>query len=161
MCEACGMANERRSWNQCVCEECDVRTFSRYMSYTCSRFGQQPLCFERRVYSHEQIRLLCGPVRTGPRQDEGLADWPFAVTRSWTLFADDIKVVKHGLEAAFGIGAEVLHALDTQGKDAHLAARSIFIDLQKQGPGEVPFMRLAIPVGNSRGAYIQGGTFQI
>ncbi len=72
------------------------------------------------------------------------------MTRSWTLFADDIKVVKYGLEAAFGNGAEVYHALNSEGKTAHAAARSIFKVLQAQGPPEIPFKRHIQPTGGCR-----------
>jgi len=57
------------------------------------------------------------------------------------LFTDDIKVVKHGLEAAFGSGAEVHHALNSEGKTAHLTAKAILKALQLQGPLEILLRR--------------------
>ena len=112
------------------------------------------ICTQRRIYDDEQLRPLSRPICTGPRQEAGYPNWPFPVTRSWTLFSDDIKVMKHGVEAAFGVGAEVFHALNSEGKTAHVTAQVVLRGFQLQGSSEVPFRRHAPPSSDLRRASI-------
>ena len=102
------------------------------------------------MYSDDQLRPISRPVCTGPRQEDGSPSWPFPVTRAWTLFQDDIKVVKHGIEAAFGDGAEVHHALNSAGQMSHVSAQVVLKGLQMQGSSEVALRREFPADGNKR-----------
>ncbi|WWD15727.1 hypothetical protein CI109_100149 [Kwoniella shandongensis] len=132
VCHKCGLAQERNKWNGWNCEAC-----------------LHSVCPKRRIYSDDELRSPSRPVCTGPRQEDGYASWPFTVTRSWSLFADDIKVVKHGVSIGLGEGAELHHALHHEGQGTHELARKAFMGLQVQGANEVPLKRYPL-VNNIR-----------
>lgn len=96
---------------------------------------------KRKEWTEEQLRPPSRPVAKGARQDEGFPNWPFSASRAWTLFTDDLKVIRHGVEEGFGEGAEIFHALNHEGTNAHLMARKVLKDLQVQGSQEVPLRR--------------------
>jgi len=60
--------------------------------------------------------------------------WSFASTMAWTLFKDDIKVVRHGVDVpeGLGAGAQVQHALCTEGKGSHIPAGMLLTAMQGQ-----------------------------
>ena len=89
---------------------------------------------------------------TGPRQESGFPSWPFPSLRAWTLFQDDVKVVIHGVggEGRLGAGADVQHALHTEGKMSHVAAQIVLKGLQLQGDSEVDFRRHIQPNTTNR-----------
>lgn len=66
---------------------------------------------------------------------------------AWTLFKDDIKVIKHGVDVEDGLGlrAEVFHALNTEGKMSHVASNLVLRGLQSQGREELPLTRYVQP----------------
>lgn len=66
---------------------------------------------------------------------------------AWTLFKDDIKVIKHGIDVPDGLGdhAEVFHALNTEGKMSHVASNLVLRGLQSQGREELPLRRHTQP----------------
>jgi hypothetical protein len=103
---------------------------------------QYSITVTRRAYREEFLRPPSRPVCTGPRQEDGYASFPYPTTKSWSLYKDDIKVVKHGLTSENGKeGIAVYHALNTEGQNSHIAARVILNGLQAQGGFEVPFRR--------------------
>ena len=89
---------------------------------------------------------------TGPRQDDGMPNWPFATTMGWTLFQDDIKVIRHGIDIPGGLGqgTELFHALSTESKMNHVIAGLVLRGLQEQGQKEVPFRRHVQPHTTNR-----------
>lgn len=86
----------------------------------------------------------------GARQDDGFPNWPFAASRAWTIFTDNLKVVRHGVEEGFGAGAEIYHALNHEGTTAHLMARTLLRTLQSSGDLEVPLRRYHLPKSSKR-----------
>lgn len=67
---------------------------------------------------------------------------------AWTLFKDDIKVVRHAVDTAdaLGVGAQVQHALSTEGKGSHIPAGLLLAALQ----GQVAFERQIQPFTTNR-----------
>ncbi|ORY25750.1 hypothetical protein BCR39DRAFT_543219 [Naematelia encephala] len=125
VCSKCCMANERRNWTEWVCDECHYS-----------------IPHKPRIYRADFLRPPSRPICTGPRQDDGFPSFPFDHIRSWTLYADDIKVVKHNaMDRGFGPGAEVHHALNTMGHGSHLLADKILAGMQQVGPKSIPFER--------------------
>lgn len=94
------------------------------------------------TYYDSQLRAPLRPVSTGPRPDDGLATWPFEATFAWTLFDDDIKVVRHGVQDGFGAGTAIYHSLNHQGPvmlQRKINASTLFPELQRTaGFGGVP-----------------------
>jgi hypothetical protein len=87
------------------------------------------------TYHDAQLRAPQKPVSTGPRPDDGLATWPCEATFAWTLFEDDIKVVRHGVQEGFGTGTAIYHSLNHQGpvlSDRRINATSLFQNLQRK-----------------------------
>lgn len=87
------------------------------------------------IYHDSSLRAPLRPVSTGPRPDDGLASWPFDATFAWTLFDDDIKVVRHGVQDGFGQGTAIYHSLNHQGpnlQERRINASSLFQDLQRR-----------------------------
>lgn len=85
-------------------------------------------------YSAPSLRGPLRPVSTGPRPDDGLASWPFEASHAWTLFEDDIKVVRHGVEAGFGKGTVIYHSLNHEGPallHRRVNANNLFMELQR------------------------------
>ena len=83
------------------------------------------------------------PVHTGVRQDDGFAKWPRSTTKAATIYKDDVKVIKHGLEELFGPGVEVHQALHTLGAERdHSIPSSLFDRLQRRDTDDVHFERL-------------------
>lgn len=86
------------------------------------------------VYRDTNLRHPCRPISTGPRPDDGHASWPFEVSHAWTLFADDIKVIRHGVEAGFGKGTIIYHSLNHEGPpfaQRRVQVHQLFNDLQR------------------------------
>jgi hypothetical protein len=85
-------------------------------------------------YSVSNLRGPLRPVSTGPRPDDGLASWPFEASHAWTLFEDDVKVVRHGVEAGFGKGTVIYHSLNHEGPallNRRVNANNLFLELQR------------------------------
>ena len=90
------------------------------------------------AYPAETLRGPLRPVSTGPRPDDGLASWPFEVSHAWTLFEDDVKVIRHGVEAGFGNGTVIYHSLNHGGPSVlrrHVTADILFLQLQNADNG--------------------------
>ncbi|WVQ78260.1 hypothetical protein IAT38_000344 [Cryptococcus sp. DSM 104549] len=96
VCGKCGLAQEKGVWEAWECEAC---------SHT--------IPDNHRIYSHVALRPS-RPVCIGPRQDDGYASWPIHIQHSWTLFADDVRVIRHVAGNWLGIGTEVHHALSSE-----------------------------------------------
>jgi hypothetical protein len=86
-----------------------------------------------------------------------MPNWPFATTMGWTLFQDDIKVIKHGVDFqdALGKGTDLFHALNTEGKMSHVTAGMLLRGFQIQGPGEIPLRRQIQPHTTDRCRFIE------
>ncbi|WWC85264.1 uncharacterized protein L201_000126 [Kwoniella dendrophila CBS 6074] len=125
VCNKCGLAQERYKWAGWNCE-------------ACGHSIQPP----RRIYTAEDLRPPSRPVCTSTRQDDGYASFPPGTIRSWSLFDNDIKVVKHTFDPlVVGEGSEVHHVLSHEGKDVNKIAGEALKGLQVQGEAEVPFRR--------------------
>lgn len=86
------------------------------------------------TYHDANLRAPLRPVSTGPRPDDGLATWPFEATFAWTLFDDDIKVVRHGVQDGLGKGTAIYHSLNHQGPkllERRINASTLFQELQR------------------------------
>ena len=154
VCHKCGCANERRHWYGWSCEGCKVfiprlLSLTRTVGLTCQRI----LVTKPVTYHDAQLRAPLRPVSTGPRPDDGLAIWPFEATFAWTLFDDDIKVVRHGVNEGFGTGTAIYHSLNHQGpvlSTRRINASSLFQELQRRvehsGPlrKDLPYKRHVI-----------------
>ncbi|WRT66916.1 uncharacterized protein IL334_003881 [Kwoniella shivajii] len=128
VCKKCGLAQERYKWVGWCCE-------------ACGHSIQPP----RRIYTAEDLRRPSRPVCVSSRQDDGYASFPYRVDRSWSLFDNNIKVIKHSLDSSlFGAGNEVHHVLAHEGNDVNKIAGAIFKGLQSQAENELPLRRFAI-----------------
>ncbi|WVQ98537.1 hypothetical protein IAU59_005663 [Kwoniella sp. CBS 9459] len=129
VCSKCGLAQERHRWFGWTCEACN-----------------QTIYPQQQIYTVEELQDPSRPICTGPRQDDGYASFPFPITRSFSLFPDDIKIVQHTLDPiTFGVGAEIHQALSHNGKGVSDIANNIFKALQTQGSQEVPLRRSTAP----------------
>lgn len=101
------------------------------------------------MYNDDSLRAPLRPVSIGPRPDDGLASWPFDASFAWTLFDDDVKVVRHGVENGFGAGTAVYHSLNHEGpklSQRRINAKSLFRELQRRAESaimakEMPYRR--------------------
>jgi len=103
---------------------------------------------QKTVYDPLFLRNPSRPICTGPRQDDGSSTWSFPSTLTWALFGDDIKVVEHRFtsDQGLGEGAQIFHALSTEGKGSHIPAGLVLRGLQK----EVPLSRQVQPFTTNR-----------
>ncbi|WWD01676.1 hypothetical protein V866_008622 [Kwoniella sp. B9012] len=125
VCHKCGSAQERYKWAGWSCE-------------ACGHSVKPP----RRIYTAEELRPPSRPVCTSTRQDDGYASIPFEVNRSWSLFDNNIKVIKHSLEPLiFGSNCEVHHILAHEGQGVNSIAGDVLKKLQMQGEDEIPMRR--------------------
>lgn len=81
-------------------------------------------------HSHISLRPL-RPICTGPRQEDGFAIWPKPARRSWSLYEDNAKVIRHQVDASLGPATEVHHVLGSE-RQADLTGK-LFMELQKLG----------------------------
>lgn len=135
VCKRCRRANERRDWFGFVCEAC--------------AFIEVP---PRKIYNVDALRPPSRPVCTGPRPDEGYAQWPFASPKTVNVCEDDVQVISHGLDAGFGSDSVLSHALAHDGKGVNVIADAVLKGLQLQGEGEVKLRRQLLSAFSSRPA---------
>ncbi|WVW83383.1 hypothetical protein I302_105402 [Kwoniella bestiolae CBS 10118] len=125
VCHKCGLAQERYKWAGWSCE-------------ACGHLIKPP----RRIYTAEDLRPPSRPVCSSARQDDGYASFPFTANRSWSLFDNDIKVIKHTLDPLiFGQDCEVHHLLAHEENAVNEVAGEVLRKLQMQGEDELPLRR--------------------
>ncbi|OWT42197.1 hypothetical protein C362_00569 [Cryptococcus neoformans Bt1] len=112
VCSKCKLAQERDDWSGWRCKLCDH------------------FVIKSGFHSHIALRPL-RPICTGPRQEDGFATWPKPAHRSWSLYEDNVKVIRYQVDAILGPGTEVHHVLGSE-KQADFTGKS-FVELQKLG----------------------------
>ncbi|KIR58584.1 hypothetical protein I314_05423 [Cryptococcus bacillisporus CA1873] len=112
VCNKCKLAQERDDWSGWRCKLCDH------------------FVIKSGFHSHISLRPF-RPICTGPRQEDGFAIWPKPTRRSWSLYEDNAKVIRHQVDASLGPGTEVHHVLGSE-RQADLTGK-LFMELQKLG----------------------------